>query len=78
MSLNCKRVKSPSALTNAQRQANFRKNHRSIYLGESITKTIKRYSVDFDLSEDQVVRELIRFALCNNDWDKNGFPVMSK
>lgn len=62
------------ALSNAERQREYRKRHKSVDIGENMTATIKRFAKEFDLSEDQVTRELIRFALCNNNWGKTGFP----
>lgn len=69
------RPRSPDAMTNAQRQAAYRKRHKSVDVGESMTATIKRFAKHFDMTEDQITRELIRFALCNRNWIQTGFPL---
>lgn len=63
-----------TAMTNAQRQQKFRKTHKSVDVGERINATISKLAKDFDLTEDQVTRELLRFALCNRNWNQTGFP----
>lgn len=66
----------PHAMTAAQRQAKYRKTHFAYDLGPKIGPTIKRFSKEFDLTEDQVVRCLLQFALCNRNWSQTGFPTM--
>lgn len=63
------------AMTAAERQRKYRKAHKNINAGEKITATIKRFAKEFDLTEDQVTRELLRFALCNRNWSQTGFNV---
>jgi len=63
----------PHALTNAQRQAKYRSTHSSYEVGPKIGLTVKRFARDFDLSEDEVVRRLLQFALCNRNWNQTGF-----
>lgn len=69
------RPRKPDAKSNAERQRAYRKRHKSVDVGESITQTIKRFAKQFDLTEDQITRELIRFALCNKNWGQSGFPL---
>ncbi|MCL2875462.1 MAG: hypothetical protein FWF12_04030 [Betaproteobacteria bacterium] len=69
------RSRKPDAKTNAQRQAAFRKRHQNVDAGETMTATIRRFAKDFDLTEGQVTRELLRFALCNRNWNQTGFPL---
>lgn len=64
------------AMSNAERQRKFRDSHKMIETGEKISATIKRLAGEFDLTEVQVTRELLRFALCNKNWSKTGFPVV--
>lgn len=71
------RPRKPNAMTNAQRQAAYRKRHKSVDVGETMTASIKRFAKHFDLTEDQITRELIRFALCNRNWMQTGFPLRS-
>lgn len=71
------RLRKPNAMTNAQRQAAYRKRHKFVDVGETMTATIKRFAKHFDLTEDQITRELIRFALCNRNWMQTGFPLRS-
>lgn len=62
------------ALTNAERQRRYQAKRKSVMVGETISATISRFAAEFDLTEDQVTRELLRFALCNRNWGKTGFP----
>lgn len=64
----------PGALTAAQRQAKFRASRLQVNLGETMTETVKRLAADFDLSTDEVMGHLVRFALTNHQWSKTGFP----
>jgi len=61
------------AMTAAQRQAKFRAARVSVELGETMAGTVRRYASEFDLTESQVMRELIRFALTNRNWIQEGF-----
>lgn len=61
------------SLTAAQRQAKFRAARVSVELGETMADTVRRYASEFDLTESQVMRELIRFALTNRNWSQEGF-----
>lgn len=65
--------KGDQAKTNAQRQAEYRKTHKPLMVGPDIGKTIARYARDFDLTEAEITRKLLAFALCNRAWDKTGF-----
>jgi hypothetical protein len=62
-------------LTNAERQAAFRRRHVSAEAGETMTATIRRFADQFDLPVSVITRELIRYALCNRNWSQTGFPV---
>ena len=64
------RPQSPDSMTNAERQRKYRSRHKSIDTGEKIAATIARFAREFDLTEDQVTRELLRFALCNRNWSQ--------
>jgi hypothetical protein len=72
-----KRGRKPTgkAMTNAERQAKYRETHKAVETGTSIARTIKRFAEDFDLTEQQITRELLRFALCNRNWAQTGFPL---
>lgn len=72
------RPASGQAKTNAQRQAEYRARHAIVPAGEMIPETIKRLADQFDISVPDVTRELLRFALCNRNWSKHGFPVSRK
>ena len=65
-----------TALTNAQRLARYRARHKHIETGERIGATITALSKQFDLSELVITRELLRFALCNQNWKQTGFPSL--
>lgn len=61
------------AMTNAQRQAKYRSSRVLVPMGETMTATIARFAKDFDMTETEVTKELIRFALTNRNWSKTGF-----
>lgn len=63
------------AMTGAERQRKHRERHTQVDTGERMTATIKQLADEFDLTSDQVTRELIRFALCNRNWMQTGFPL---
>jgi len=71
------RPRKPGALTNAEKQARFRKRHLIAETGETMNSTICRLAEQFDLPIAAVTRELLRFALCNRNWAQEGFPVTS-
>lgn len=62
-------------LSNAERQRKFRAERKTVKTGEKIAATIKRFADEFDLTEDQITRELLRFALCNRNWANTGFNI---
>jgi len=61
------------SLTAAQRQAKFRAARVQVELGEQMADTVRRYASEFDLTESEVLRELVRFALTNRNWTQEGF-----
>lgn len=61
------------ALSNAERQRKYRESRKLVETGPKIAATISRFAQEFDLTEDQVTRELLRFALCNRNWRRTGF-----
>lgn len=65
---------SGKALSGAERQAKWRASRAIVPVGDSIPATIKRLAAQFNLTEAQVTRELLRFALCNKNWGRDGFP----
>lgn len=72
------RPRSGNALTAAQRQARFRARHKFVDTGERIGATITKLAEQFDISELEVTRHLLRFALCNRNWKQTGFPSSTK
>lgn len=68
------RPRKPDALSNAERQRRYRAKHKNVETGERMAATIKRLAEAFDLTEPEVTRHLIRFALCNRNWNETGFP----
>lgn len=64
---------SDNALSNAERQRKYQKSRKTVKIGEKIAATITRFAREFDLTEDQVTRELLQFALCNRNWSQTGF-----
>lgn len=67
------RPQKADALSNAERQRRYRESRKIVKTGEKIAATISRFAREFDLTEDQVTRELLRFALCNRNWARTGF-----
>lgn len=65
----------PDALSNAERQRRYREQRKMVDTGPRIAATISSLAHEFALSEGQVTRELLRFALCNRNWKKTGFNV---
>ena len=63
-----------TAMSNKERQRKYRQRHKSVDIGERMNLTITKLAKAFDLTEDQVTKELIRFALCNRNWQQTGFP----
>jgi hypothetical protein len=59
------RPKKAESMTNAERQAAWRKQRITINTGERMTATIEGLAKDFDLTRDEVTRKLLRFALCS-------------
>lgn len=68
------RPKKAGALSNAERQRRHRAKCTKVETGERMAATISRLAAQFDLTESEVTRHLIRFALCNRNWTETGFP----
>lgn len=68
------RPASGNAMSNSERQQRYRACHKTVKVGDRISATIGRLAVQFDMSEQDVTRELLRFALCNRNWSAQGFP----
>lgn len=66
------------ALTAAQSQAKYRREHADDRANDRIENTVRSLAEDFDLTIAQVRRELLRFALCNRNWRQQGFPGVTK
>lgn len=64
------------ALSGAQRQSKYRQSHKPVETGDQIGATIRVLADQFDLTQAQVIRELLRFALCNRNWKQSGFPSL--
>lgn len=69
-----RKPKGERPMTNAERQAAFRAKRIGIESGERMTATIAELATEFDLSKDEVIRHLLRFALINRNWKQTGFP----
>lgn len=67
------RPKSATAKSNAERQAAYRARHLPMDLGPSIPNTIRALTKQFDISEAEVTKSLLRFALRNRNWKQIGF-----
>ncbi len=72
------RLSTGKAMTAAQRQAKYRREHAEDRENDRIENTIRSLAEDFDLNIAQVRRELLRFALCNRNWRRAGFPGVTK
>lgn len=67
------RPKLEAAMTNAERQAKYRTTHKAVQIGASMVATVESLAADFDMSQAEVTRELIRWALTNRNWRQTGF-----
>jgi hypothetical protein len=72
------RPKSPNSMTTAQRQAKYRASHVSVKVGDRMAETIRSLAAQFGMDQVEVVRELVRFSLCNRNWKLLGFPCAHK
>ena len=73
-----RKPKGKRPLTNAERQANFRAKRVALETGERMANTIANLAAKFDLTKDEVIQHLLRFALCNRNWKQTGFPSTIK
>lgn len=73
-----RKPKGERPLTNAERQAAFRAKRVALETGERMGKTIANLAAEFDLTKDEVIQHLLRFALCNRNWKQTGFPSTTK
>lgn len=65
---------------NAERVAAYRKSHARLdfVTSERIADTVASLAEQFDCSKNEVMNSLIRFALTNRDWRKQGLWGMNK
>lgn len=73
-----RKPKGERPLTNAERQADFRAKRIALETGERMASTIASLANDFEISKDEVIQHLLRFALCNRNWKQTGFPTTSR
>lgn len=73
-----RKPKGERPLTNAERQAAFRAKRVALETGERMAGTITNLADQFDLTKDEVIQHLLRFALCNRNWKQTGFPSTTK
>lgn len=73
-----RKPKGERPLTNAERQAAFRAKRIALETGERMATTIANLADEFDLTKDEVIQHLLRFALCNRNWKQTGFPSTNK
>lgn len=69
-----RKPKGEKPMSNAERQAAFRAKRLAISSSEKMAGTISRFAQEFDLTKDEVINHLLRFALCNRNWKQTGFP----
>ena len=70
-----RKPKGDRPMTNAERQAEFRAKRVAIETGQRMTATMNELAQLFDLTRDEVLQHLLRFALCNRNWKQTGFPT---
>ena len=73
-----RKPKGERPMTNAERQAAFRAKRVALETGERMANTIANLAAEFDLTKDEVIQHLLRFALCNRNWKQTGFPSTNK
>lgn len=69
-----RKPKGERPMTNAERQAAFRAKRIALESGKRMANTIANLAAEFDLTKDEVIQHLLRFALCNRNWKQTGFP----
>lgn len=69
-----RKPKGDRPMTTAQRQAVFRKKRILLDTGSQMATTINDLANEFDLTKDEVMQHLLRFALRNRNWKQTGFP----
>lgn len=69
-----RKPKGERPMTNAERQAAFRAKRIALETGQRMANTISDLADQFDLTQDEVIQHLLRFALCNRNWKQTGFP----
>lgn len=73
-----RKPKGERPMTNAERQAAFRAKRIALEAGNRMANTIASLAEEFDLTKDEVIQHLLRFALCNRNWKQTGFPSTIK
>ncbi len=63
--------------SDAERKAAYRAGKARIDYTDKpeIKATISRLASQFEVGENEVLQELVRFALCNRDWARMGFAA---
>lgn len=63
--------------SDAERKAAYRAGKSRIDYTDKpeITATISRLAEQFEVGQNEVLQELVRFALCNRDWARMGFAA---
>ncbi|MGY8531922.1 hypothetical protein [Paracidovorax citrulli] len=63
--------------SDADRKAAYRAGKARIDYTDKpeIKATISRLASQFEVGENEVLQELVRFALCNRDWSRMGFAA---
>lgn len=69
-----RKPKGERPMSPAERQRAFRNARLHVNLGETMSNTVRRLAENFDITIDEVMQHLTRFALCNRNWDETGFP----
>lgn len=64
-----------NAMSAAQRQKIYRKNQLSDARSNFVWAAISSLSAQFSIPKNQIVAELLAFALENHNWRKTGFSV---
>lgn len=61
-------------LTNAERQRRYREKRVALVVGVRMTATVQELAALYEMTTSEVTAHLVRFALCNKNWKRDGFP----
>lgn len=76
----CKRGRPAKYASAAERQAAFRARNavKTFAIDGKVAPTIERLSAAFDMTQTEALNHLLKFALANRDWTRQGMTGWAK